>query len=69
MSLPCSYPHSHYHVPCRPVPSAHQIRAEATERVVDVKVCCSMREAFSLLDFDDPSIVDLKRLLLQVWKD
>ena len=33
---------------------------------MDVKVCCTMREAFSLLDFTDPSIVDLKRLLLQV---
>ena len=33
---------------------------------MDVKTCFTMREAFALLDFEDPTIVDVKRLLLQV---
>lgn len=41
------------------------IRAESSGRVVDVKACYVMREAFSLLDFEDPDICDVKRLLLQ----
>ncbi|GAX76009.1 hypothetical protein CEUSTIGMA_g3452.t1 [Chlamydomonas eustigma] len=41
------------------------IRAESTQRVADIKICCTMRDAFTLLDFEDPNIVDVKRLLLQ----
>ncbi len=33
---------------------------------MDVKACYAMREAFALLDYSDPDIVDIKRLLLQV---
>lgn len=42
-----------------------QMRANTAGRVVDVKACYSLREAFTLLDYDDPSSGDIKRLLLQ----
>lgn len=38
-----------------------QVRANASGRVVDIKACYSMRDAFSLLDYDDTSIGDVKR--------
>lgn len=34
-------------------------------KAADVKLCYAMRGALSLLDFDDPSIADMKRLLLR----
>ena len=34
-------------------------------RAGDIRRCCSMREALALLDFDDASISDLRRLLLR----
>lgn len=41
------------------------MRANAAGRAVDVKSCYTLREAFNLLDYDDPSSNDVKRLLLQ----
>lgn len=46
-------------------PVCAQIRAEASGRAADIKTCFTMRDAFALLDYEDPTIVDVKRLLLQ----
>lgn len=37
----------------------------AAGKTSDVKLCYTMRGALQLLDFDDPSIADMKRLLLR----
>ncbi|KAF5833222.1 condensin II non structural maintenance of chromosomes subunit-domain-containing protein [Dunaliella salina] len=41
------------------------VRANTSGRAMDVKACYSMREGFTMLDFEDPCIEDIKRLLLQ----
>ncbi|CAL8463631.1 g3165 [Coccomyxa elongata] len=41
------------------------VRALSTNRSADVKRCYTMRHALSLLDFEDATIDDLKRLLLR----
>ncbi|KAK9830117.1 hypothetical protein WJX72_009857 [[Myrmecia] bisecta] len=41
------------------------VRALSTGKAADVKRCHAIRTALPLLDFDDPSIADLKRLLLR----
>lgn len=58
MSKQCSHNQLHY-------PACVQIRAEASGRAADIKTCFTMRDAFALLDYEDPTIVDVKRLLLQ----
>eukprot|EP00798_Chlamydomonas_sp_ICE-L_P016056 gene16056-22193_t len=41
------------------------VRANASGRPSDVKSCYTMRDAFGLLDFDDPTIADVKKLMLR----
>lgn len=41
-----------------------QVRAVASKKPAHVKACYTMRTALELLDFDDPSIADMKRMLL-----
>lgn len=44
-----------------------QLRAISTGKASQVKACHAMRGALELLDFEDASINDMKRMLLQVW--
>lgn len=43
-----------------------QLRAISTGKASQVKACHAMRGALELLDFEDASINDMKRMLLQV---
>jgi hypothetical protein len=43
-----------------------QLRAISTGKASQVKSCHAMRGALELLDFEDVSINDMKRMLLQV---
>lgn len=43
-----------------------QARAISSGKAGHVKACCIMRGALELLDFEDASIMDMKRMLLQV---
>lgn len=43
-----------------------QLRAISSGKALHVKACYAMREALELLDFEDASITDMKRMLLQV---
>jgi hypothetical protein len=43
-----------------------QLRAISTGKASQVKACHAMRGALELLDFEDVSINDMKRMLLQV---
>ncbi|KAJ9506983.1 hypothetical protein QJQ45_016540 [Haematococcus lacustris] len=42
-----------------------QDRASLSGRVTDIKTCYVMREGFTLLDYDNPSIHGIKRMLLE----
>lgn len=67
--------HNLLHLSCRRL--IHVLRVEdltvgllfhvldGADRLADVKRCYTMRHALSLLDFDDETIDDLKRLLLR----
>jgi hypothetical protein len=46
-----------------------QLRAISTGKASQVKACHAMRGALELLDFEDASINDMKRMLLQVCVD
>jgi hypothetical protein len=43
-----------------------QLRAISSSKAAHVKACHAMRGALELLDFEDASINDMKRMLLQV---
>ena len=53
-------------VSVRPLPTHTQLRAISTGKASQVKACHAMRGALELLDFEDASINDMKRMLLQV---
>ena len=42
-----------------------QVRAISSCKAIHIKTCYLMRDAFELLDYEDASISDLKRMLLQ----
>jgi hypothetical protein len=42
-----------------------QVRAISSCKAIHIKTCYVMRDAFELLDYEDSSISDLKRMLLQ----
>jgi hypothetical protein len=46
-------------------PGSLQVRAVTTGKAAFVKACFSIRGALQLMDYEDPSIVDVKRLILR----
>lgn len=61
----------HAHLPCRGICHCRlflpaQLRALQEQKAGQVKVVYALRGAFELLDYEDASITDLKRMLLQV---